>query len=94
MYYYLFNFQKKEFYFSQNLVLKNLTYKDFDYKSVNAKLDAKGDSIDYCKFESKIFWNSSFNSWIESMNYSKQIDLYIMGENTDLPDWNNAIKNY
>ena len=54
----------------------------------------KGDSIDYGKFGITIFCNSSFNSWIESVNYSKQMDLYIMGNDADLSKWDDAIKDY
>ena len=32
------------------------------------------------------------NNWIESVKYSKQIDLYIFGKDADLSEWNNAIK--
>ena len=34
------------------------------------------------------------NSWIESVNYSKQMDLYILGKDADLSKWDNAIKDY
>ena len=40
------------------------------------------------------FCNASLNSWIESVNYSKQIDLYIFGKDTDLSKWDSAIKDY
>ena len=34
------------------------------------------------------------NSWIESLSYSKQMDLYISEKDTDLSEWANAIKHY
>ena len=34
------------------------------------------------------------NSWIESVNYSKQMDLYISGKDADLSEWDKAIKDY
>ena len=34
------------------------------------------------------------NSWIESLNYSKQMDLYIFGKDADLSEWDKAIKDY
>ena len=71
-----------------------MRYKDLDKKRTNAEFAAKRDSIDYSKFGSAIFCNSSFNSWIESVNYSKQMDLYIMGKDIDLSKWDNAIKDY
>ena len=34
------------------------------------------------------------NSWIESVNYSKQMNLYIFGQDADLSEWDSAIKDY
>ena len=34
------------------------------------------------------------NSWIESVNYSKQMDLYILGKDVDLSKWDSEIKDY
>ena len=88
------NFQKKSFLLFSKPSIEDLRYKDLDKKRTNAEFAAKRDSIDYSKFGSKIFCNSSFNSWIESVNYSKQMDLYIMGKDTDLSKWDNAINDY
>ena len=44
--------------------------------------------------EGQFFCNASFNSWIESENYSKQMDLHIFGKNVDLSKWDNSIKDY
>ena len=74
--------------------IEDLKYKDLDKKRKNAEFAAIRDFIDYGKFGSINFCNSSFNSWIESVNYSKQMDLYIMGKDTDLSKWDNAIKDY
>ena len=74
--------------------IEDLKYKELDKKRANAEFAAKRDSIDYDKFGSTIFCNSSINSWIESVNYSKRMDLYILGKDADLSDWNNAIKDY
>ena len=71
-----------------------MKYKELDKKRANAKFAAKRDSKDYDKFGSTIFCNSSMNSWIESVNYYKQMDLYIFGKDTDLSEWDNAIKDY
>ena len=88
------NFQKKPSLLFSKPSIEDLRYKDLDKKRTNAEFSAKRDSIDYSKFGSTIFCNSSFNSWIESVNYSKQMDLYIMGKDTDLSKWDNAIKDY
>ena len=88
------NFQKKPPILFSKPSIEGLRYKDLDKKRTNAEFSAKRDSIDYSKFGSTIFCNSSFNSWIESVNYSKQMDLYIMGKDTDLSKWDNAIKDY
>ncbi len=88
------NFQKKPSLLFLKPSIEDLRYKDLDKKRINAEFAAKRDSIDYSKFGSTIFCNSSFNSWIESVNYSMQMDLYIMGKGTDLSKWDNAIKDY
>ena len=88
------NILKKPSLLFSKLSIEDLRYKDLDKKRTNAEFAAKRDSIDYSKFGSAIFCNSSFNSWIESVNYSKQMDLYIMGKDTDLSKWDNAIKDY
>ena len=88
------NFQKKPSLLFSKPSIEDLRYKDLDKKRTNAEFAAKRDSLDYSKFGSAIFCNSSFNSWIESVNYSKQMDLYIMGKDTDLSKWDNAIKGY
>ena len=88
------NLQKKPSLLFSKPSIQNLRYKDLDKKRTNAEFAAKRDSIDYSKFGSAIFCNSSFNSWIESVNYSKQMDLYIKGKDTDLSKWDNAIKDY
>ena len=74
--------------------IEDLKYKELDKKRVNAEFAAKRDSIDYDKFGSTIFCNSSKNSWIESVNYSKQMDLYVFGKDADLSEWDSAIKDY
>ena len=73
---------------------EDLKYKELDKKRANAELAAKRDLVDYDKFGSIIFCNSSMNSWIESINYSKQMDLYILGKDADLSERDNAIKDY
>ena len=88
------NFQKKPSLLFSKPSIEDLRYKDLDKKRTNPQYAAIRDSIDYSKFGSTIFCNSSFNSWIESVNYSKQMDLYIMGKDTDLSKWDNAIKGY
>ena len=88
------NLQKKPSLLFSKPSIQNLRYKDLDKKRTNAEFAAKRDSLDYSKFGSTIFCNSSFNSWIESVNYSKQMDLYIKGKDTDLSKWDNAIKDY
>ena len=74
--------------------IEDLKYKALDKKRANAEFAAKRDSINYHKFGSSIFCNSSINSWIESVNYSKQMDLYIFGKDADLSKWDNAIEDY
>ena len=88
------NFEKKTSLIFSKPNIEDLKYKELDKKRANAEFAAKRDSIDYHKFGSSIFCNSSINSWIESVNYSKQMDLYIFGKDTDLSEWDNAIKDY
>ena len=88
------NLEKKPSLIFSKPTIEDLKYKELDKKRANAEFAAKRDSIDYYKFGSTIFWNSSFNNWIESVNYSKQIYLYIFGKDADLSEWDNAIKEY
>ena len=88
------NVQKKPSLFFSEPSMADLRYKELDKKRVNAEFAANRDHTDYEKFGSIIFCNSSFNSFIESANYSKQMDLYISGKDADLSKWDNAIKDY
>ena len=88
------NLEKKSSLIFSKPTIEDLKYKELDKKRVNAEFAAKRDSIDYDKFGSTIFCNSSMNSWIESVNYSKQMDLYIFGKDADLSEWDSAIKDY
>ena len=74
------NLEKKPSLIFSQPTIEDLRYKELDKKRTNAEFAAKRDSIDYEKFGSTIFCNSSMNSWIESVNYSKQMDLYIFGK--------------
>ena len=92
-------------YFFQNLVLKiwnikhsysvqnriDLEYKALDKKRANAQFAANR-IIWTEKFGSIIFCRTSFNSRIESANYSKQMELYI--SKADLSELDTAIKDY
>jgi len=71
-----------------------LANKELDEKRVNAEFSAKRDYTDYRKFGSIIFCNASFISWIESANFSKQMDLYITGKEVNLSECETAIKDY
>ncbi len=88
------NLEKKPSLIFSKPTIEDLKYKELDKKRTNAEFAAKRDSIDYDKFGSTIFCNSSMNSWIESLNYSKQMDLYIFGKDADLSEWDNSIKVY
>ncbi len=88
------NLEKKASLIFSKPTIDDLRYKELDKKRVNAEFAAKRDSIDYDKFGSTIFCNSSMNSWIESVNYSKQMNLYIFGQDADLSEWDSAIKDY
>ncbi len=88
------NLEKKPSLIFSQPTIDDLKYKELDKKRANAEFAAKRDSIDYDKFGSTIFCNSSMNSWIESVNYSKQMDLYILGKDADLSGWDNSIKDY
>ena len=88
------NVQKKPSLLFSKPSNEDLKYKELDKKRVNAEFAAKRDYTDYEKFGSIIFCNASFNSRIESANYSKQMDLYIFGKETDLSEWDTAIKDY
>ena len=74
--------------------IEDLEYKALEKKRANAEFAANRDYTDYEKFGSIIFCNASFNSRIESANYSKQMELYISGKEADLSEWNTAIRNY
>ena len=88
------NVQKKPSLLFSEPSTDDLRYKALDKKRANAEFAANRDHTDYEKFGSIIFCNSSFNSFIESANYSKQMDLYISGKDADLSKWDNAIKDY
>ena len=88
------NVQKKPSLLFLKPSIEDLKYKELDKKRANAEFAAKRDYTDYEKFGSIIFCNASFNSWIESANYSKQMDLYISGKEADLSEWDTAIKDY
>ncbi len=88
------NLEKKPSFLFSQPTIEDLKYKELDKKRANAEFAAKRDSIDYYKFGSTIFCNSSMHSWIESVNYSKQMDLYIFGKDADLSEWDKAIKDY
>ena len=88
------NLQKKPSLLFSKPTIEDLKYKELYKKRSNAEFAAKRDYADFEKFGSIIFCNSSFNSWIESSNYSKQIDLYISGKDADLSEWDTVIKDY
>ena len=88
------NVQKKTSLLFSKPSIEDLKYKELDKKRANAEFAAKRDYTDYEKFGSIIFCNASFNSRIESANYSKQMELYISGKEADLSEWDNAIKDY
>ena len=88
------NVQKKPSLLFLKPSIEDLKYKVLDKKRANAEFASKRDYTDYEKFGSIIFCNSSFNSWIESANYSKKMELYISGKEADLSEWDTAIKDY
>ena len=88
------NVQKKPSLLFSKPSIEDLKYKELDKKRANAEFAAKRDYTDYEKFGSIIFCNASFNSRIESANYSKQMELYISGKKADLSEWDTAIKDY
>ena len=88
------NVQKKPSLLFLKPSIEDLKYKELDKKRANAEFAAKRDYTDYEKFGSIIFCNASFNSWIESANFSKQMDLYISEKEADLSQWDTAIKDY
>ena len=88
------NPQKKPSLLLSKPSIEDLKYKALDKKRVNAEFAAKRDYMDYEKFGSIIFCNASFNSRIESANYSKQMELYISGKEADLSKWDTAIKDF
>ena len=74
--------------------VEDFDYKALDKKRANAEYAANRDFTDYEKFGSILFCNASFNSRIESANYSKQMELYISGKEADLSELDTAIKDY
>ena len=88
------DFDYKAFLLRPTPSIEDLEYKALDKLRGNAEFAANRDYADYEKFGSIIFCNTSFNSRIESANYSKQMELYISGKEADLSEWDTAIKNY
>ena len=88
------NAQKKPYLLRPKPSIEDLEYKALEKKWANAEFAANRDYADYEKFGSIIFCNASFNSRIESANYSKQMKLYISGKKADLSEWDTAIKDY
>ena len=88
------NLEYKAFLLRPKPSIEDLEYKALDKKRANAEFAANRDYTDYEKTGSIIFCNDSFNSRIESANYSKQMELYISGKKADLSEWDTAIKNY
>ena len=88
------NLEYKAFLLRPKPSIEDLEYKALDKKRANAEFAASRDYTDYEKTGSIIFCNASFNSQIESANYSKQMELYISGKEADLSEWDTAIKDY
>ena len=88
------NLEKKPSLIFSKPTIEDLKYKELDKKRANAEFAAKRDYTDYEKFGSIIFCNASFNSRIESANYSKQMELYISGKEANFSEWDIAIKDY
>ena len=88
------NLEYKAFLLRPKPSIEDLEYKALDKKRANAEFAANRDYKDYEKTGSIIFCNASFNSRIESANYSKQMELYISGKEADLSEWDTAIKDY
>ena len=88
------NLEYKAFLLRPKPSIEDLEYKALDKKMANAEFAANRDYTDYEKFGSIIFCRTSFNSRIESANYSKQMELYISGKEADLSEWDTAIKDY
>ena len=88
------NLEYKAFLLRPKPSIEDLEYKALDKLRGNAEFAANRDYADYEKFGSIIFCNASFNSRIESANYSKQMELYISGKEADLSEWDTAIKDY
>ena len=88
------NIKKKPSLLFSKPSIQDLKYKELNKKRANAEFAAKRDYADYEKFGSIIFCNSSFNSRIESANYSKKMELYISGKEADFSEWDTAIKDY
>ena len=88
------DFDYKAFLLRPKPSIEDLEYKALDKKRANAEYAANRDYTDYEKFGIILFCNASFNSRIESANYSKQMELYISGKEADLSEWDTAIKNY
>ena len=88
------NAQKKPSLLRPKPSFEDLEYKALDKKRANAEFAANRDYADYEKSGSIIFCYASFNSRIESANYSKQMELYISGKEADLSEWDTAIKDY
>ena len=63
-------------------------YEELDIKRQSAESAAKRELMNYRKFGNRIFCNAAMLSWIESVDYAKQMDLYILGKDADLSELN------
>ena len=75
-------------------IVEDLRYKQLEKKLANAEIAAKRDSINYLKFGSTIFCSTSMNSWVELVNYTKQMDMYIFDKDADLSELNKLEENF
>ena len=50
--------------------------------------------MNYRKIGNRLFCNASMLSYIESVEYKKQQDIYILGKDADLSQWNKLIDDF
>ena len=74
--------------------IEDWRYQELDIRRQSAEDAAKREFMNYRKLGNKIFCNASMLSWIESVDYAKQMDLYILGKDADLSELNKLERDF
>jgi len=69
-------------------------WQELEIKRQSAEDAAKREFMNYRKIGNRLFCNASMLSYIESVEYKKQQDIYILGKDADLSQWNKLIDDF